>query len=833
MSSPVFWDRKPQHKNYLCHAKFLVEMTISYKWLNRYLPEEIPAERLSKILTSIGLEVESLDYYSTLKSSLEGLIVGKVLTCEKHSGADKLKVTTVNVGEAEPLQIVCGAANVEAGQKVVVALVGTTIHPTTGESFSIKKAKIRGEESSGMLCAEDEIGLGTSHDGIMVLPEEAVVGTPVADLYENYEDHIFEIGLTPNRMDAMSHMGVAKDVLAYLNHHEKKSGQLKNPTITSITNAKKAAPVSVQIENTEACKRYSGVTIKNIKVAESPVWLKQLLQAIGIQPINNIVDITNFILHDTGQPLHAFDLGKITGNGIRVKNLPEGTAFITLDNKERKLKADDLVICNAVDEPMCIAGIYGGAGSGITEATTNIFLESAWFSPSVTRRSSLSHGLRTDAASRFEKGVDISNTLKVVKQATALILEIAGGETEGDFVDQYPKPVEPAMVKLKYHYLKKLSGKNYHGDTVKNILGFLGFTIMKDDIDELTIEVPLSKPDISIPADIVEEIMRIDGLDNIEIPTVISISPSVNEQAALIGLREKIAGQLTGMGFHEVFTNSITNSKYYDDATLGQAVKMLNNLSADLDIMRPQMLQTGLEVIAYNKNRRSKDLRLFEMGKTYSTVGNKYLETKHLSLYITGNVVKADWQQKEQPAGFYDLKSVCSRLFELCNIQDIKFEPVEAEGMLNAAKVVSGSKKIAVLGEVNNALKESFGIKDPVFYADILWDDVLELYSHRKITYKEITKYPAVERDLALIVDKEITYNKIEEAIAKTAIPHLQKTKLFDVFVSDKLGEGKKSMAVNFTFLNESKTLTDEEIDRMVSKLLQQLKLETGAEIRQ
>ena len=516
-----------------------------------------------------------------------------------------------------------------------------------------------------------------------------------------------------------------------------------------------------------------------------------------------------------------------------MKNLQEGKSFTTLDSKERKLHSEDLMICNGDAEPMCMAGIYGGLGSGITASSTSIFLESAWFAPGITRRSSMRHGLRTDAASRFEKGVDVGSTLKVLKQAAAMITEIAGGEITGEFIDEYPTPAEPAMVKLKYHYLKKLSGKNYHGDTVKNILSFLGFTIVKDAIDELSIEVPLSKPDISIPADIVEEIMRIDGLDNIEIPAAITISPSVNDRSAQLKLKENIAGYLAGMGFHEIFTNSITNSKYYGAEQLAQSVKMLNSLSTDLDIMRPEMLETGLEVVAYNKNRRNKDLHFFEMGKTYSTDGKTYKESTHLSLYLTGNIAAGDWQQKEKPAGYFELKSVCSTVFNLCKVKDAKFETTDKEGLNNATLVTSGTKKIAILGEISDNKKQVFGIKDPVFYADIFWDELVALQPKERTVYREIPKYPSVERDLALIVDKAVTYDKIEAAIAKASVTNLQRTKLFDVFESEKLGEGKKSMAVNFIFLDEEKTLTDQEIDAMMNKLLKQLKAETGAEIRQ
>lgn len=809
-------------------------MTISYQWLSLYLPETVAPEQLSKILTSIGLEVESMHHYSSLKGSLEGLVVGEVLTCVKHENADKLKITMVDVGTGEPVQIVCGAANVAAGQKVVVAPVNTILYPSNGEPFTIKKAKIRGVESAGMLCAEDEIGLGENHDGIMILSGDIKTGTSVSELFNNYEDEIFEIGLTPNRMDAMSHLGVARDVLAYINHHEKKYLQLKIPAIEAFPIDKKPAAIGVSIENEVGCRRYAGVTINGITVEESPAWIQNNLRAIGVQTINNIVDITNYILHDTGQPLHAFDADKISRKQIKVKTLPAGTTFKTLDGKDRKLVENDLMICDGNDKPLCMAGVYGGADSGITNETKNIFLESAWFAPSSIRASSLKHNLRTDAAARFEKGIDVSNVANVLKQAASLVIQIAGGKPDGNFVDEYPNEAEKTEVRLKYHYLKKLSGKNYHGDTVKNILTRLGFTILKDDIDELTLAVPLSKPDISIPADIVEEIMRIDGLDNIDIPSAITISPSVNENAAPLKLKQKVAGHLAGMGFHEIFTNSITDSKYYDEIVLATSVKMLNSLSADLNIMRPQMLQTGLEVIAYNKNRKNNDLMFFENGKTYSQQNGNYSESRHLSLYLSGNLSTSDWQQKEKLLDFYYVKSVCAQLLIICGVANITYRVAkENNGLSTATEIFAGSEVIGSLGEVSQNELSKFGIKDPVFYADLLWDKIINLQPNANFTYQEISRFPAMERDLALIVDKKLTYDTIENSIKKADVQFLKSTKLFDVFESDKLGAGKKSMAVNFTFLNEEKTLTDKETDEMVNRVLKQLKNDVGAEIRQ
>jgi phenylalanyl-tRNA synthetase beta chain len=584
-------------------------MTISYNWLSEYLPWPIEPQKLSKILTSIGLEVESLTFYENVKGGLAGLVVGEVLTVTQHPNADKLKITTVHIGAEAPLQIVCGASNVAVGQKVIVATIGTTIYPSTGDPLTMRVAKIRGEESFGMICAEDEIGLGSSHDGIMVLPADTIVGMPAATLFEPYQDWVYEIGLTPNRMDAMSHLGVAKDVCAYLTHHEKEAKPV-TPFSNSFSPDQNNKTITVSIENEEACKRYTGIELTGVTVSDSPSWLKNRLTAIGVRPINNIVDVTNYILHETGQPLHAFDAAAITGYQVIVKNVAAGTSFTTLDNKERKLQDTDLLICNATD-PMCIAGVFGGAASGVHAGTTSIFLESAWFHNTTIRKTSLHHGLRTDAATRFEKGVDIASTVQVLKRAALLIKEVAGGSISSDVTDVYPNVTPKTEVAVKYHYIKKLSGKNYHPEAVKKILTALGFEVIGEGIDELRVAVPYSKPDISIPADLVEEILRIDGLDNIEIPTTITISPAVEVASAKEVIKEKTANFLVCKGFVEIFTNSITNSQYFTPAVLETAVKMINNLSADLDVLRPSMLETGLETIAYNCNRRNHNYQWF------------------------------------------------------------------------------------------------------------------------------------------------------------------------------------------------------------------------------
>ena len=805
-------------------------MTISYNWLSDYLPVTIEPERLSKILTSIGLEVEKMETYEEVKGGLKGLVIGEVLQAEKHPGADKLKLTRVNIGNGEPLSIVCGAPNVEAGQKVIVAPVGTTIHPTSGEPLTMKIAKIRGVESYGMICAEDEIGLGSSHAGILVLPDDAKVGMRAHEYFNPYNDVIYEIGLTPNRMDAMSHWGVARDVCAYLTHHDKKDVKPVIPQ-HGFKVDNDDLPIKVSIENNQACKRYSGVCIANVKVQESPKWLQERLKSIGLRPINNIVDITNFIQHETGQPLHAFDYDEINNHTVVVKTLPEGTLFQTLDEKERKLSGEDLMICDS-KEPMCIAGVFGGLHSGVTEKTTNIFLESAYFDPVFIRKTSFRHGLRTDAATRFEKGIDISNTVNVAKRAAVLIKEIAGGTIASEVTDVYPEPEPKREVSLKYHYLKKLSGKNYHPDTVKKILESLAFTVTREGVDAVAVEVPYHKPDISLPADIVEEILRIDGLDSIDIPTTISISPSIEENYGAELLKEKVSNVLTGLGFTEILTNSITNSGYFTDVELKTAVRLLNNLSNELNIMRPSMLHTALEVITFNINRRNNNLKFFEFGKTYSTnaVG-QYNESNHLCLYLTGQVNDNHWKEKSKLSDIYYIKGVMQAILSNLGLGCDGFETINTNELQTGLSLQLNGEKILELGRVNTGLASKFDIKQPVFFADLHWDKVLK-QAGRQVQFKEISKFPSVERDLAMVIPKSMKYKEISERIDQLKLNQLKDVKLFDVFESEKLGRDKKSLAINLTFVDEEKTLTDKEIDAWMNRIMTTLEKELNAEIR-
>jgi len=808
-------------------------MTISYNWLGEYLPQTVEPEKLSKILTSLGLEVESLSRYESIKGGLQGLVIGEVMATEKHPNAEKLTLTHVNIGKTEPLQIVCGAPNVAIGQKVVVAPVGSTIYPKNGEPITMKIAKIRGTESFGMICAEDEIGIGDSHDGILVLPSSARVGSPAAEAFELYNDWIYEIGLTPNRMDAMSHLGVARDVCAWLSHHNKKECRPKTKQPVSIKPDEISLNFSVVIENKTACQRYSGITIKGITIKQSPVWMQNRLKAVGVRPINNIVDITNYVLHETGQPLHAFDADKVSGKKIIVKNLPDNTPFITLDGKERKLSNHDLMICDGDSSPMCIAGVFGGIKSAVTAETKNIFLESAWFNPTDIRKTSFRHNLRTDAATRFEKNVDISNTANVLKRAAALIKELAGGQISSDIVDVYPEAHEKTQVQLKYHYLRKLSGKSYHPDTIKKILTSLGFEVSREGIDCFWVAVPYSKPDITLPADLVEEIMRVDGYDNIEIPQSITITPSIETDGYKQRYTEKVAGYLVGAGYSEILTNSITNAAYFNEQELQTAVRMLNSLSADLNMMRPSMLETGLSVIAHNLNRKNNDLKLFEFGKTYAkTKNSNYVETDHLSIYVSGQERDTNWKEKSRPIDIFYMKGLTDRILRLVGINQFSYETATLEKMRTTVNVIHHKKVIATIASVDHQTLSKFDIRQPVYFIDLRWQDIMAAVKTVQVRIAELPKQLPVHRDLAMVVEKATTYNSVEKTIQTIGLEKLKEVQLFDIFESDKLGIDKKSLAVSFTFLDEEKTLTDKEIDGMMNKIIQSLEINLKAQIR-
>ncbi len=810
---------------YLC-PNSLSEMTISYQWLLQYLPSPLPVGDLSNILTSIGLEVEAVETVESIKGGLNGLLIGEVLTCNRHPNADKLSVTTVNIGTESPVQIVCGAPNVAAGQKVVVAPVGATVHPTDGEPFLIKKAKIRGEESAGMICAEDEIGLGKSHDGIMILPSDATVGI-TARAYFGIPDSDFaiHIGLTPNRSDANSHIGVARDVCAWLSHHHKAQHLVVNPSVADITSTV-ASPIAVSIANTDACPRYTGVYLKNVTVADSPKWLQEKLSTIGVRSINNVVDATNYVLHEYGQPLHAFDADKIADNKIIVDCLQEGTPFLGLDDKERKLRSADLMICDA-NGPIAMGGVFGGKYSGITSATTNVFLESAYFSPMHIRRSSLHHGLRTDAATHFEKGVDINNVLPALQRAAALITSIAGGEIASTIVDVYPHILKPNTVNVTYSYIFKLSGKDYGTDAIKNILVALGFGIISENDDSLTVEVPSNKPDVTQPADIVEEILRIDGLDNIIIPEQLNISlvkalPSDRE------MRQRVAQLLCGAGVQEIVTNSITNSKYYPEhPTL---VRMINSLSSELDVMRPSMLESGLDVIQYNCNRKSTDLALFEFGNIYNQQESNYNQESRLAIWLTGNTTRGSWQQKATKNDLYYLKGLALNMMNYSGISGTGVTYSE-----NGAAITWKWKNqpLCTISKVAPERLSLFDIKQEVYFADIHWDLWAKAAAAARIKYTEVPKFPAVNRDLAIIIDKQITYQQVQDVTAQLKIAELKSFGLFDIFESEKLGPDKKSYALNYTFQLQDRTLTDSETEDLMKKLTDAYKNKLSALIRE
>ncbi len=799
-------------------------MIISYQWLLEYLPEPLPVNELSKILTSIGLEVEAVEPIETIKGGLEGLVIGEVLTCERHPNADKLTVTTVSIGGPEVLHIVCGAPNVAAGQKVVVAPVGATVHPTEGEPFQIKKAKIRGEESAGMLCAEDEIGLGKSHAGLLVLPADAPVGITAREYFNVPQaDMAIHIGLTPNRSDANSHIGVARDVCAYLTHHkgERFTVRMPHPQLAMVNTPSK---IKVNIDAVEACPRYTGINLSNIKVGPSPEWLQLRLQAIGVRSINNIVDITNYVLHEYGQPLHAFDADKLRGNVINVRFMPEGSTFTALDDKERKLQGNDLMICDG-EGPVAIAGVFGGSGSGITDNTTNVFIESAYFDKMHVRRTSLHHGLRTDAATHFEKGVDINNVVPAMKRAAALMVELAGGVITSSVVDEYPAPVQAATVTVTCNYIEKLAGKAYGEKAIKEILLASGFDIASDTNGTLVLKVPTNKTDVSQPADIVEEILRIDGLDNIEVSNRLNITLT----KALPGdraIRERMAQLLCGMGLQEIVTNSIVNSKYYPDRT--DLVRMINSLTSELDVMRPSLLEGGLEVVQYNCNRKSQDLALFEYGNVYMMQGAKYAQESRLGIWVTGNVRTTHWDQKAVRANVAYLKGILNNMLSYAGIKNVAISYNDSGETMWKWK----NQPLCTMQQVPAAKLSTFDVKQEVYYAEIHWDLWAKATAANKISYREVPKFPAVQRDIAMIIDSSVTYEQVQKTTEQLKLDALQSYGLFDVFESEKLGAGKKSYALNYTFQLQDRTLTDSETEQLMKQLMDAYKNKLSAQIR-
>lgn len=804
-------------------------MKVSYNWLKSYIDIDIEAAKLAQILTDCGLEVEGLEKIQTVKGGLEGLVVGEILTKEKHPDADKLNLTTVNIGNGEPLNVVCGAPNVDIGQKVVVATVGTTLY-SGDESFKIKKSKIRGQLSEGMICAEDEIGLGESHDGIMVLETNAKVGMPAKDYFKIEDDFVFEIGLTPNRADATGHIGVARDIVAVLNQTQNYS--LSKPSVESFKVENTKGTIEVNILNDDLCPRYTGVTITNIKVKESPDWLKNRLLAIGLTPINNVVDVTNFVLHETGQPLHAFDLEKIEGNKIEVKTLPENTKFITLDDVERKLSAKDLMICNE-KTPMCIAGVFGGIESGVSANTTSIFLESAYFNPVSIRKSAKRHGLNTDASFRFERGTDPNNTVYALKRAALLIKEIAGGVISSDIFDYYPKEVEDFKVTLTYENCDKLIGKTIDRNLIKNILTSLDIKIEKETTETLELTIPPFKVDVTREVDVIEEILRVYGYNNIEIPQVLSSSLSYRSKPDKEKITNIIAELLIANGFNEMLSNSLTKSDYYE-AKKEKSVYMKNPLSKDLNVLRQSMLYGGLETILYNQNRKSQDLRLFELGSTYTKNGDKFKEQHHLSVFLTGTFNLENWNTRSEETNFYDLKGIVNTIIEKFGLNKMLLEAQEttSEVLAYGIDYLINKNKLVTFGKVDNSIQINFDIDKPVFYADFDFSTLIKLIGQSKVIYKEVSKFPLMRRDLALLLDKEITYAQIKSLALKQDKKLLKTMNLFDVYEGKNLPEGKKSYGVSFIFSDENKTLTDNQVDRIMDKIIKSLKDNFDAELR-
>ncbi|MEL0645167.1 phenylalanine--tRNA ligase subunit beta [Olleya sp. Ti.3.14] len=809
-------------------------MKISYNWIKQFIKIDWTPEQTSELLTDLGLEVEGLDLYQSVKGGLEGVVVGEVLTCVQHSNADKLKVTTVNIGQDQPVQIVCGAPNVAAGQKVPVATIGTTLYTEEGEAWTIKKGKIRGEESHGMICAEDELGLGKSHDGILVLPEDTVVGTPCADLFEVENDQVFEIGLTPNRADAMSHFGTARDLKAGL-QQKGINVELITPSVSAYHVDSRTLKIDVDVLNKELAPRYCGVTISGIKVETSPEWLQNRLKAIGLSPINNVVDITNYVLHDLGQPLHAFDASKITGNKVEVKTLPTGTKFITLDGVERELHEDDLMICNA-EKPMCIAGVFGGIDSGVTEHTTNIFLESAYFNPVSVRKTAKRHGLNTDASFRFERGIDPKITEYALKRAALLIQEIAGGEITSDIADIYPNKIEDFQVRLSFDKVTKLIGQEIPTETIKSILTSLDIKINSVTETGLGLTIPAFRNDVTREADVIEEILRVYGYNNIETSSKLNASISNASRFEDYKLQNLVGNQLAAQGWFEIMANSLTSANYLtltEQLKTEHNVEMLNPLSQDLGVMRQTLLFSGLEALSHNINRRQTNLKFFEFGKTYHDYNGTREEYKHLSLLVTGFKTEENWSNAPQvKTNFFYLKGIIASILERLGITRYQESATTNDVFSEGLQLSIGRDTLVNFGVLKSKIAKHFDITQDVFYADFNWDTIIEVAKRNKIKFTAIPKYPEVRRDFALLLDQNVTFDSLQAIAKKTEKQLLKKVNLFDVYQGKNLPEGKKSYAVSFTFMDERQTLTDKVVDKIMNKLQNNFEKQLGAELR-
>ncbi len=799
-------------------------MKISYNWLKEFIETDKTPEEISKILTGTGLEVESMEKVQAVPGGLEGLVIGYVKERSQHPNADRLSVTKVDAGTDEELQIVCGAHNVAAGQKVVVALVGTTVHPTTGEPFKINKSKIRGEVSEGMICAEDEIGLGADHAGIMVLDESAEVGAPAKDYFKLKDDYMYEIGLTPNRADAASHLGTARDIAAFLKI------AVKRPDISAFKVDDTSRTIKVIVENEQAAPRYSGVTISGVEVKESPQWLKERLAVIGIRSINNIVDATNYALHDLGQPLHAFDADEISRDTVIVKNCPEGTPFVTLDGVERKLSADDLMICDGDGKPMCIGGVFGGINSGVKASTKSIFLESAWFNAVSIRKTSKRHGLKTDASFRFERGTDPDMTVFALKRAALLIQQVAGGKISSEISDNYPSPVAPFAIDVAYKTIDRLIGKRIPHGEIKDILTALEIEVVSETGEDLALKVPPYRVDITRDVDIVEEILRIYGYNNIEIPTQVRASLNNSTRPEKDSVQGLLSDLLTANGFNEIMSNSLTKSAY--SSNLDEAVKILNPLSNDLDVMRQTMLYSGLEAVAYNQNRKNADLKLYEFGKVYSVEEDKYTETQRFAIFVSGATAGEQWNQKAKAVSFYNLKAIVDGLLAKLNITDFSVEDSTCSRISYGLQYKLNNKQLVKFGAVKGEALKKVDVEKEVFYADFNFDMVLKAARKNKIVYRELSKYPAVRRDLSMLIDKSVSFGQLKQIAQKAERKLLQEVNVFDVYEGGKLPAGKKSYALSFVLQDDEKTLTDKSIDSIMQKLIYNLEKEAGAEIR-
>jgi phenylalanyl-tRNA synthetase beta chain len=816
-------------------------MKISYNWLTQYINTKISPQELSIILVNLGLEVESLEQWQSVKGGLEGFVIGHVLECGKHPNADKLSLTKVDIGQAETLSIVCGAPNVAAGQKVVVATIGTKIY-SAEEVFEIKKSKIRGELSEGMICAEDEMGMGSSHDGIMVLDPSVKVGTLASNYFKVENDWVFEIGLTPNRIDSASHYGVARDIAAFLT--QTSVVELKKPLVDGFKKDNNDLPIPVIIENAEACKRYSGVSIKGVTIKESPEWLKNRLKAIGVRPISNVVDITNFVLHELGQPLHAFDADKIKGNKVIVRTLPNGSPFTTLDGIERKLTAEDLMICNE-KEGMCMAGIFGGLDSGVSENTKNIFLESAYFNPVWVRKSARRNGLSTDSSFRFERGTDPNNTVHALKRAAILIKEIAGGTISSDIVDVYPEPIADFKVEVTFRGINSLIGKELDKLVVINILKSLEIKVEKETAEGLVLAVPPYRVDVHREADIVEEIIRIYGYNNIEFSDKVVSTLTYSQKPEPAAIQNAISDFLSSNGFNEIMCNSLTKGSYYEnrEAYKNSIAYIINPLSSDLNCMRQTLLFGGLESVAYNINRKSANLKMYEFGNCYffnkqdnpANTLDQYNENFRLSILLTGLNEQVNWNTTAQPLSVYHLKTHTNNVLAKVGVDISKIEskPLEHEMFDFGLSLEINKKQVAVFGSIKKSVLKDFDIKQEVFAAEIDWNLVQKLVRNRKISYREISKFPEVRRDLSMVLDVNVTYEQLVKLAEKTERKLITAINLFDVYQGDKIEKGKKSYALSFTLLDEEKTLTDSQIDKVMNNLMRVFESELGAKIRQ